>query len=489
MSHGYSTRLLHRGSTDVLWWDSTTSVSEKVQGARFDERLNYFRRHQSNKTPNSNFSIDVVILTEEPVPSSERGTKHVGLSITGGHFNDLITTFHLSPSFARRELLNTGYHDYIKDNPSIHDESPLIFAARSPRLRNEDLFFTMRISPLTNSTMCIITVPREGDREWLRTKMSDHHHRIMACPVYLFNMLCERLDCNSEIITSEVLSAFEEQEREMEMFCGEAQALDAAERDGRQPNENKMYEEHGKAIFKLNVVNNKLMTLGCTTDFELSALGFAKSVMARYTKLCAASDPPNNLPRVSDEELQVFDNEIESFQTATRLRQTMRVSVQQRAEQMVSLLRASNSQRDTLYSLKISENSRKTSSQARNLMILGSVFIPPTFIATVFGTNVLPVNPQTRNLEVANKWWIPVAFAVGLTMLVLVMIVCTCAKEMRGRLKSRCPLSGASKDATTPADVPLKHVVVSRDPLLSASGTEPTPTYLPLTASNADPFS
>ncbi|KAI0533215.1 hypothetical protein GGR58DRAFT_521893 [Xylaria digitata] len=408
MNHEYSLRLLHRGSTDVLWWDSTTAVCEKVQGARFDERLNHFTRSQSRKTPNSNFSIDVVILIEEPAPPSERGTRRVRLSITRGHFNDLITTFHLS-SFARRKLLNTGYHDYIKDNPSIHDGSPLIFAAQSPRLRNEDHFFTMMISPHTNSTMCIITVPREGDREWLRTKISDHHHRIITCPVYLFNILCERLDYNNEIITSQVFSAFEEQEREMERFCGEARAFDAAGRDGRRPNENKMYEEHGKAIFKLNVVNNKLMTLGCTTDFELSVLGFAKSVMARYTKLCAASNQPNNLPRMSDDELQVFNNEIESLQTATLLRQTMRVSAQQRAEHMVSLLRASNSQRDTVYNLEISENSRKTSSQARNLTILGSVFIPPTFVAKNGENLIGPVDRSHYKASAGTEYDLPLA--------------------------------------------------------------------------------
>ncbi|KAI0428511.1 hypothetical protein F5Y09DRAFT_357698 [Xylaria sp. FL1042] len=253
----------------------------------------------------------------------------------------------------------------------------------------------MRISPLTNSAMCIITVPNEGERDWLRSKIADHHHRIMTCPVYLFNILCERLDYNNETITSEVFSAFEEQDREMEKFCGKAaQAFDAAERDGGQPNEKKMYKEHGKAIFKLNVINNKLMTLGYTADFELSALKFANSVMGRYNKLYAASNSSNDLPRMSDEQLQVFNDEIESLQTSTQLRQTMRASAQKRAEHMVSLLNASNSHRDTVYNLEISENSRKTSLQARNLTILGSVFIPPTFVAvSLLGFSMIITQP------------------------------------------------------------------------------------------------
>ncbi|KAJ8133089.1 hypothetical protein O1611_g534 [Lasiodiplodia mahajangana] len=463
MNHGYSLQLRHRVPTDVLWWDSTSSVGEEVRGPRFDERLNLFRRSQEGKTSRSPFSIDIVILIEEPAPPSARGAKEVGLSITRAHYNDLITTFHLSPSFARRKRLNTGYHYYIKDNPSVHDESPLIFAAQSPRLRNEDIFLTMRVCPLTNSTMCIITVPTEGDREWLRTKISDHHHEIMIFPAYLFNILCERLDYRNEIITSEVLSVFEEQENEMERFCGEARAFNSVKRGGRHPNENKIYEEHGKAIVKLNDVNNKLMTLGCTTDFELSALGFAQSIMDRYIKLCAASNPSNHLPRISDEQRQVFDNEIEALQTATRLRQTMRTSVQQRAEHMVSLLRASNSQRDAVYHLEISENSRKTSSQARNLTLLGSLFIPPTFVATVFGANVFPVDPETKSLEVSNEWWILVASTVGLTMLVfLVVLVCIRSKKTPESLKSRCPLSGSGRDATTPAYIPLKHLAIER---------------------------
>ncbi|KAI0874933.1 hypothetical protein GGS24DRAFT_516130 [Hypoxylon argillaceum] len=462
MNHDYSSQLRFRESTDVLWWDSTASAGEKVQGPRFDERLDRFKRDQRGKTPGSNSSIDVVILTEEPALPSERRTTDVGFSITRRHFNDLITTFGLPSSFKRWNLHNTGYHHYIKDNPSIHDESPLVFAARSTRLHNECHFLTMSISPRTNSTMCIITVPRERDREWLRTRMSHHQHKIMTCPVYLFNIIVERLDYNNEILSSEVFTEFEAQERQMDIFCRVARALDA---------KTKMYDKHRESIFKLNVVNRELMTLGCNNDFELSALGFAKSVMARYTKLCTAS---NQLPRMSDEELQTFDNEIASLQATTQLRQANRASAQQRAEHMVSLLRTANSQCDLKYSLEMAENSRKTSSQARSLTILASIFIPPSFIATVFGANIFLVNPRTRNLEVANGWWIPAAFAGGLTVVVLVMVVCIWFKKMPGYLKSRCPHSGSSKDAPTkPPYIPLKEVVVPRDQPLLPSGAEP----------------
>ncbi|KAF2972052.1 hypothetical protein GQX73_g1540 [Xylaria multiplex] len=151
-------------------------------------------------------------------------------------------------------------------------------------------------------------------------------------------MLCERLDYSNETITSDIFKEFEELEVEMNKFCVEAQKFDSPEKYCKPPNEDEMYKEHMKAMFRFNVVNKGLMILECTIDFELSALGFAKSVMGRYTKLCAASNPPNNLPRMSDENLQVFDNKVESLQTAARLRQTMRASVQQRAEFMVSLV-------------------------------------------------------------------------------------------------------------------------------------------------------
>lgn len=199
--------------------------------------------------------------------------------------------------------------------------------------------------------MCIITVPKESDREWLRKGLSDRHDSIMTCPIYLFHLLCDRLDCDNENIASIVLSTFEKQDKDMLKSCREVRALVAAERGGRHHhNEDKMYKAHKTAIIQLNTLNIELMTLGCTTGFELSALGFAKSVMARYSKLCAASNPPNNLPRMSDDALQVFDDEIESLQSSTRLRQGTRTYNQDRAQHMVSLLSAHNSQRDVVLS-------------------------------------------------------------------------------------------------------------------------------------------
>lgn len=187
--------------------------------------------------------------------------------------------------------------------------------------------------------MCIITVPKESDREWLRKGLSDRHDSIMTCPIYLFHLLCDRLDCDNENIASIVLSTFEKQDKDMLKSCREVRALVAAERGGRHHhNEDKMYKAHKTAIIQLNTLNIELMTLGCTTGFELSALGFAKSVMARYSKLCAASNPPNNLPRMSDDALQVFDDEIESLQSSTRLRQGTRTYNQDRAQHMVSLV-------------------------------------------------------------------------------------------------------------------------------------------------------
>lgn len=310
----------------------------------------------------------------------------------------------------------------------------------------------MRIEPLTNSTTCIITVPRHHDREWLIEKLSRQHCRITTCPVYLFSLLCESLDHDNEKTTSAVLSTFEKQEKDMEKSCREVQVSVAADRDGRHPGENRMYEEHRNAIIQLNRLNMNLMTLGCTTDFELSALSFAKSVMARYIKLCSASNRPNNLPRVSDDERQDFNDEIESLQTATRLRQTTRTYAQDRAEHMVSLLSAHNTQRDVVNSQAISENSRKTSSQARNLTMLGSLFIPPTFVATLFGADIFTVNPKTGNVEVKPALgWILGASAGGLTLLVLLVIlfVCNRPKPRSRHSESCCPLSGFSKDATT----------------------------------------
>ncbi|KAI1288894.1 hypothetical protein F5Y03DRAFT_378894 [Xylaria venustula] len=284
---------------------------------------------------------------------------------------------------------------------------------------------------------------------------------------------CEKLDYNNESLTSEVFGTFEEQETAMDMFCAKAKQFDAAEIDGKQPNENKIYREHAKTIIGLNFVNIKLMTLCSTADFELSALDFAKSVMARYNKLCAASNPANNLPRMSAEKLQAFDNEIESLQTATRWRQTIRASAQQRAEQMVALLRASNAQRDTVYNQKISENSRIASSLAKNLTMLGSLFIPASFIAALFGTNIFDVNAQTGHLDIHDSWWILAASAGGLTVLVIAIMVWMWVKQMPGNLKSRCPLSSSGRDTTKPAYTQMKQViVVPHDTSSLASGSE-----------------
>ncbi|KAI1121858.1 hypothetical protein F5Y10DRAFT_271688 [Nemania abortiva] len=196
----------------------------------------------------------------------------------------------------------------------------------------------MRISPLTNSTTCIITAPEGVNRDWLLRKLREEPDKIRTCPIYLFNTLCEKLDSNNEAIASEVFNTFEAQERKMDRFCGKARQPPAAEREAGCPNENAIYREHGTEIINLNFLNNNLMTLACTTEFELSALGFARTVMSRYRTLYMAPNPPNNLPRILDEELQVFENEIGALEAATRLRQSMRASAQQRAEHIFTSL-------------------------------------------------------------------------------------------------------------------------------------------------------
>ncbi|KAI1115127.1 hypothetical protein F5Y14DRAFT_450488 [Nemania sp. NC0429] len=255
----------------------------------------------------------------------------------------------------------------------------------------------MRIEPLTNSTTCIIIVPEQGDITWLSTELGRQHRRITTCPVYLFNILCKILDNDNERTASTIFSTFKRQDSDMERFCRNIQAPDAGGTDGRQPGESQMYKDHKNAIIQLNHLNIHLMTLGCATDFESSALSFAKSVMARYIKLCAVPNRPNSLPRVSDEERQVFDDEIESLQTAARQRQAMRTYAKDRAEHMVSLLSAHNSQRDVVYSQTISGNSRKTSSQARNLTILASLFLPAGFVFVSLLTGLVVIAQPARN--------------------------------------------------------------------------------------------
>ncbi|KAI1129724.1 hypothetical protein F5Y10DRAFT_263784 [Nemania abortiva] len=131
-----------------------------------------------------------------------------------------------------------------------------------------------------------------------------------------------------------------------------------------------------------------------------------------------------------------------------------------------SLAISQNSLRATETSLEISESSRKTSSQARNLTILASVFIPPSFVATVFGVNVFPVNPSTGNMEVANQWWALVASAVGLTMLVVfVMMVCIWSNEIPGHPNRR-----PGEDAAAPADPPAAPANPPRENHAAAEG-------------------
>ncbi|KAK5634336.1 hypothetical protein RRF57_010050 [Xylaria bambusicola] len=427
-------------TTNLLWWDSDEGRATQVKE---DQELHQCLTHFIS-IKHSLISIHYCsIITDEAVPLSKKETKSAGFYITKQQFDKLITAFHLSPSFKKWKSSNAGYHDYIKDNPGIHDES-LIFAAQSPRLRDSALFFTMRIWPRTNSIMCIITVPTVDRISWLWGELTDHHPRIMTCPVYLFNILCKRLDCENEAISSTVLNTFEKQEREMQNFCRKIQTT----------NENKMYKEHRNAIIQLNTLNMDLMTLGCTTDFELSALTFAKSLMTRYTKLYESSNSPNSLPRMSDDELQDFNDEIESLQTSAQLRQTMRTHAQDRAERMVSLLSAHNLQRDMINTQTISEHSRNTSWQARNLMILGSLFIPPTFVATLFSSNIFTVNPQTGKVTVVQPLgWLLGVSAGGLIALVILgmLIVCIWPKKILEDLKSRCPLNGPGRDATIPA--------------------------------------
>lgn len=112
--------------------------------------------------------------------------------------------------------------------------------------------------------------------------------------------------------------------------------------------------------------------------------------------------------------------------------------------------------------------------------MLGSLFIPPTFVAvsllarfmithptpsewliltyeplsskTLFGADIFTVNPKTGNVEVKPALgWILGASAGGLTLLVLLVIlfVCNRPKPRSRHSESCCPLSGFSKDATT----------------------------------------
>ncbi|KAJ3564971.1 hypothetical protein NPX13_g7663 [Xylaria arbuscula] len=420
MNHENLLGVPHLLSTNVLWWDSQALRCEQVEGYRFDECLDQFRRDQDNKTPTSNLSINIVIIKDEPIPSSERGTRPAGLSITRDHFNGLVTTFHLSPSFRKWKSRETGYHDYIKDNPGNHDES-LIFAVQSPRLRDTVTFFTMRISPTTNSVMCIITVPTGEHMNWLRRELTGYHSTFMTCPINLFNLLCRRLDHENGLATSSVLSMFEQQEIEMDNSCRSIQAN----------NDNKMYKKHRNVIIDLNKLNVALMTLGCTIDFELSALNFAKGIMDRYKKLYETSISPNNLPRISNEQDQIFNDEIESLETAARLRQDMRTYAQKRAEHMVSLLSAHNLQRDMITNQRISANTR-------NITILGSLFIPPTFVAT--GT-----------LEVVQPLgWIFGVTIGGLILVTLILLLAYMWPKVLSRdREGSCPRSDFNEGATT----------------------------------------
>ncbi|KAI1328997.1 hypothetical protein F5Y16DRAFT_418854 [Xylariaceae sp. FL0255] len=456
MNHGAPSQSLQDASTTVRWWSSHNPThAEDLSDSRFDTRLRQCSEQQQNN--NSDFSLDVVILTRKLGQRSEHRT-----SQAVNHSERLYQTFDFPASMTRKTSPTTGYHRFIKSTSETEAMSELVFTVQSPRLSDEDHFLIMKISRLTKWARCIISVPSERDRDWLTDKIKQYKSTGLArSPVYLLSILCEKLDFDNEEITSEVLCVFHKHDMQMEEICGKVKLADTVQRSSRPRNEetksgeHKSHDEnkrlssreaHMTLIQELNKINIKLRELSCTVEFEKSALKFVRRVMDHYNALRDPSDSPGHPPRMSDRAKQDFSDEIEFLEEATHLRQSACASFLQRSEHWVALLHASNSQRDVDFNKEISENAQRLNIQVRNLTILGSLFIPPSFVASLFGTSVFMFNPGTGNIQVANQWWTLAASAGGLTVfVVLALALCFWAKETPELRKRHCPLSGFNK--------------------------------------------
>ncbi|KAI0145195.1 hypothetical protein GGR57DRAFT_481064 [Xylariaceae sp. FL1272] len=464
----------HPRSTCAKWWCSGNPCRiEELSDAKFDARLGQFSPGQ--QTSRTGLSINVVILTRKPTQGYENG-----MNPFVNYYKRLVKIFDFPSSLTRETQPNIGYHRFIKTKPKTEGASELVFAVQSPSLRDEDHSLAMKIS-LTGtamSTICIVSVPSKEDGQWLveRIKELNESENLTTRPFYLLNVLCEKLGFDNEKIISDVFRVFQEHDRKMENICAKRSINTAtgctrprkrrittdgqATTDDQQlPTDERIVnetEEHLKAIIELNKTNIKLLTLSYTIDFQLSALEFTRRAVARYDALHEAFNPHRSSLRMSEVGAQNFFDATECLTSRTRLAQAMRASALQRAEHWVSLLRASNSQRDMELSKETSKFSRRISLQARNITILGSLFIPPSFVATIFGTNVLTFNRRTGNIAFPKQGWILAASAGGLTVIVvLIMAFCVWPEMAHTPRERRCPLSTVRKNKETDEEIAI----------------------------------
>lgn len=128
----------------------------------------------------------------------------------------------------------------------------------------------------------------------------------------------------------------------------------------------------------------------------------------------------------------------------------------------------------------ISENSRKTSLQARNLTILASLFIPPAYIAvsllanfliitrprsewlaltytpfsskTLFSTNIFTSNPQAGKMDtVQPQGWILAASTGGVVLVTLIILSVCFWPQISKNLEGCRRNSGSKEDFKTSA--------------------------------------
>ncbi|KAH9891425.1 hypothetical protein F4778DRAFT_334200 [Xylariomycetidae sp. FL2044] len=472
-------RLRYSRSTNALWWRSDDHGPQQLCGMRFAERLHDHVQNVTRPRSDNNFPppLDVVILTWTLGAVGISGDATV--SLTQDHFGELLRVLQIPSQTLRETLHQSGHHSWDTINLGASDRasSSLIATIRSPNLTiatrrppspgNEGLenlesyFLALRVPTGPSPAACLIVAPSSQAAKELGEKLSKHRAQVNADPINLLHVFCEHLDEENTHLADQTLGKFEAQRREMLRSCRFAEERTRLGQTKSCRDENVIYKAHGRAMFELNTMYFALMNLKCATAFEVSALRFAGEVMTEYQRLRAAaaatttttttihnSQPSSRLARRAALP-QSFAQRIEYLKTASRLREAKRRGLQTQIGFMTHLLRCSNAQRDTLYTNEISSSSHKMSSQVKNLSVLAAVFIPATFVATIFGTNVLPVSSDSGNITPSRQWWaLPVA-ALGLSLLVFLAmaawIMANRAAFKETDPEGRCP--GAEKSA------------------------------------------
>ena len=186
----------------------------------------------------------------------------------------------------------------------------------------------MRICVETNSATALVILEDENDIDSILQAVKARRHLISLCPLYFLIILCEDISKRNEGWREHLDLSLVQSEKHIGMSDFEASALDGTNQE-IQP-----ATPFEKVIYGLHILNTSLIWLSCTTNFELSALKFAQSMILLFEEARIECKKPQ-LSRMARELLL---QQIRYLESAAEMRQHQRNGLQQRAETQIGIV-------------------------------------------------------------------------------------------------------------------------------------------------------